>query len=145
MEEKDNVLDISTDDKERIKILETTIGIRMSKAEHAYLKSQTDSSVPRSDKSKILCFATTSDLDPVWVEQEINKTKLETYQEKQTPDTKESQRIVQGDAGDNIDDDKGPDFEVNKGNVLTVIDDSADVNQNAMRKRRICCSDRSDG
>ena len=38
MEEKDNVLDISTDDKERIHILETTIGIIMSKAEDAYLK-----------------------------------------------------------------------------------------------------------
>ena len=42
-----------TDDEERIKLMEKTIGFRLSKAEHEYLESQTDSSVSRSDKSKI--------------------------------------------------------------------------------------------
>ena len=35
-EEKDNVYDISTEDKERIKVLEDEIGIKMSKAEQDY-------------------------------------------------------------------------------------------------------------
>ena len=56
-EEKDSVFDISTEDGERIKLLEGEIGIRMSKAEQEYLKSQTDSKVSRADHNKILCLS----------------------------------------------------------------------------------------
>ena len=75
----------------------------MSKAEQDYLRSQTDSKVTSSDKSNILCFAQDSDLDSAWVQQEIKKNKSKAYQEKQTLDTQESQRTVQGDAGEDLD------------------------------------------
>ena len=105
----------------------------MSKAEHDYLRSQTDSKVTRSDKSKILCFAKDSDLDPAWVQQEIKKNKSKAYQEKQTLDTQESQRTVQGDAGEDLDNEDDQNFE---DDILTVSFDSAEFNQNTKRKRR---------
>ena len=49
----------------------------MSKAEHDYLKSQTDSKVSRADQNKILCFAKANELDTAWTKQEkMNKYQL---------------------------------------------------------------------
>ena len=96
-EEKDRVYDISTEDRERIKLLEKEIGIRMSKAEHDYLKSQTDSKVSRADHTKILCFAKANELDPAWVEQEKNREKLNSYQEKQKLEAQQPLEKLTGD------------------------------------------------
>ena len=81
--EKNNVLDISTQDKDRIHTLEDYYGVKMSSAEHHYFRSQKDSTIARNDSRKILCFAKKTDVDPVWMSQEVRKAKLEKYQEKQ--------------------------------------------------------------
>ena len=132
-EEKDNVYDISTEDKERIKVLEDEIGIKMSKAEQDYLKSQTDSAIKRNYVKKIICFAKPSDLDPVWLEQEKRKQKLKKYEDKKRLEAQELFETVTGDAGEDIDD--GVDssyleFENTAG------EEECDVNQNKTSQRR---------
>ena len=75
-ESKEKVFDISTEDKERIKVLEEKFGVKMSKSEQEYLESQKNSQILRTD-------AKATDLDPSWVTQEKKKDKLMKYQEKQ--------------------------------------------------------------
>ena len=118
-------MDISTEDKERIKVLEDQFGVRMS----------TDSEVARSDKRKILCFAKKNDIDPVWVEQQEKKFKLNKYQEKQRLEAEELQKTVAGDVGedDNKDD---PNFEINLNVVVEDVEEGPDVNQNTKQKRK---------
>ena len=77
----------------------------MSKAEHDYLKSQTDSKVSRSDHNKILCFAKANELDPAWVEQEKKKEKLKNYQEKQKLEAQQVLEKVTREAGEDEDGD----------------------------------------
>ena len=135
-EEKDSVFDISTEDGERIKLLEQEIGIRMSKAEHDYLKSQTDSKVSRADHNKILCFAKANELDPAWVEQEKKKEKLKNYQEKLKLEAQQVLEKVTREAGEDEDgDDYDPTFEIEENSV---IEETLDVNQNKSKqiKRR---------
>ena len=67
-ESTDKALDISTEDRERIRILEDEYNVRMTKAETEYLSSQLDPSVPRSGSGKIVCYAKMTDLDTSWVE-----------------------------------------------------------------------------
>ena len=134
-EGRDKVVDISTQDKERIKQLEEQVGVRMSSAEHEYLKSQMDSDMARTDRMKILCFAKSNDLDPAWVKQQEIKSKLEVYQQKQTLDQIETFRKVAGDTDDVVDDNvHDQDFldkaEVPQDNM------TFDENQNRRQKRK---------
>ena len=135
--EKDKVFDISTEDKDRIRVLEGDIGIRMSKTEYDYLRSQVDSSVSRSDVKKILCFAKTSDPDPVWVEQERRKEKLKKYEDKKRLEAKEllDLETLSEDAGFTSTEDVDDVDSTHEVVENTILEEKCDINKKKTNKR----------
>ena len=78
------MFDISTEDKERLHSLENQFGVKMSEAEYQYLESQLDHTVQRTDSKKMICFAkdTLSNIDDLWLRQQVRQDKRVKYHEK---------------------------------------------------------------
>ena len=74
----------------------------MTTTETEYLASQKDSTIPRNDERKMLCFA--QEVDPVWEAREKRRKSLQEYQQKQKKEAKQQFQLASSSDISHLDD-----------------------------------------
>ena len=82
--------------------LDSLYNVTMTTKETEYLTSQKDSTIPRNDKRKMLCFA--REVDPVWEAQEKRRKSLQEYQHKQKKEAEQQFQLTSSSDISHLDD-----------------------------------------
>ena len=81
-----SIFDISTNDTNRIRTLETQHNVKMGHDEVEYLRSQKDCEIARTDGRKLSCYPCANAIDLIWESQQKRRESRETYQQRQIRD-----------------------------------------------------------